>query len=101
MQDLDKTTRFHYTTSQSSEIIVTIFDAKQQPHNIALTNKTKVALAFGRADDNDIVLESHLVSRHHGRFVFVDGKWYIEDLGSTNGLIYNNANIKRREIVFN
>ena len=30
--------------------------------------------------------------------MFVDGKWYIEDLGSTNGLIYNNANIKRREI---
>lgn len=98
MHDLDKTTRFHNTVSQSGEISVTFFDANRQPYIVSLANKGKTVLTFGRADDNDIVLESHLVSRHHGRFVFVDGKWYIEDLGSTNGLIYNNANIKRREI---
>ena len=55
-------------------------------------------LTFGRAEDNDIVLSSKLVSRHHGRLVLQLGKWYIEDLGSTNGLIFNNANIRRKEL---
>lgn len=98
LENLDKTTRFHTTVSQASGINVTVFDADRQPYIVSLVDKGKTALTFGRAEDNDIVLDSHLVSRKHGRFAFADGKWYIEDLGSTNGLIYNNSSIQKREI---
>ena len=98
MQDLDKTTRFHSAVSQSGGINVTIFDADLKPCIVTLAETGRTSLTFGRSEDNDIVLASHLVSRRHGRFFYANGKWYIEDLGSTNGLIYNNASIQRREI---
>lgn len=98
MQDLDRTIRFHSTISQTSGMSVTIFDADKKPYVVSLSDSGKSSLTFGRAEDNDIVMSSHLVSRHHGRFTFSGGKWYIEDLKSTNGLIYNNEAISKREI---
>ena len=45
-------------------------------------------LTFGSADGNDLVLQGRSVSRQHGRFFCDrDGKWRIEDLGSTNGTL--------------
>lgn len=99
MQDLNQTMRFHQTASRSGKITMTVFDAQRQPYNVALASSEKTVLTFGRATDNDIVFESPLVSRHHGRFVCENDKWFIEDLDSTNGLIYNNTNIRRREII--
>ncbi len=80
------------------DLQVTIFDAFSQPVNVKLANYRKDAVTFGRAEDNDIVLTSRLVSRYHGRFVQQNGRWYIEDLGSTNGLLFNHANIRRKEL---
>ncbi len=96
--ELDKTIRFQNLAAQTSAYNVTVFDATLQPYVIQLSATGKNVITFGRADDNDIVLSSHLVSRHHGRITFVDGKWFVEDMNSTNGLIYNNANITRKEI---
>ena len=78
MQDLDKTIRFHSTISQMSGMSVTIFDADKKPYVVSLSDAGKSSLTFGRAEDNDIVMSSHLVSRHHGRFTFSGGKWYID-----------------------
>ena len=77
---------------------VTIFDAFNQPVIADLNSYGKDAVTFGRAEDNDLVLSSKLVSRYHGRFVRMDGKWYIEDLGSTNGLLFNFTNIRKKEL---
>lgn len=96
--ELDKTVRFQAGPAQRGSYSVTIFDATREPYTVRLAATGKAVLNFGRADDNDVVLTSHLVSRHHGRIVLIGGKWYMEDLGSTNGLIYNNANIQRKEI---
>ncbi len=85
------------STGLPAGLQVTVFDAAAKPKTIRLS-QAKPVLTFGRADDNDIVLTSKLVSRHHGRLVCQYGKWYIEDLGSTNGLIFNNANIRRKEL---
>lgn len=95
--DLDKTVRFRNVSIQTGQYSVTIFDATCQPYTVQLADD-KTMISFGRAEDNDLVLTSHLVSRHHGRFVQDSGKWYMEDLGSTNGMIYNNTNIRRKEI---
>lgn len=81
-----------------ADLQVTIFDAFSQPINVSLAAYRKDVVTFGRSEDNDLVLTSRLVSRNHGRFVKQNGKWYMEDLGSTNGLLFNHANIRRKEL---
>ncbi len=54
---------------------------------------------LGRYPTNDIVIPDPYVSRRHARIFFKDGEWYIEDLGSTNGTLVNNEDIKGKEPV--
>jgi len=104
MQDFDKTTFFAQATEQTSSSLVTIFDGSETPRTVDLGNYGKSVVTFGRDPKNDIVLSSRLVSTDHGRFVFRDGVWSMEDkaaylrVGSTNGLIFNNASIISRVI---
>ena len=42
-------------------------------------------LTIGRHAGCDVVLANLAVSRHHARLVFRDGRWILQDLGSTNG----------------
>jgi hypothetical protein len=46
-------------------------------------------LTIGRDKDNDLVLDSNQISRHHARLVLVAEGWVIEDLGSANGTYVN------------
>ncbi len=48
---------------------------------------------IGRSQSADIVLPSDNVSRRHARLYTVDGKCYIEDLGSANGVFVNGRRI--------
>lgn len=104
MQDFDKTTRFTGIINPTASSLVTIFDGASAPHTIRLGEFGKNFIYFGRDPKNDLVLTSHLVSGEHGRFVYKDGSWTMEDRaaykgnGSTNGLIYNNASIISRTI---
>ena len=47
------------------------------------------ATTIGRSLDNDLVLESTDVSRHHARIEYRDGGYQLVDLGSTNGTKLN------------
>lgn len=84
--------------------LVTIFDGYATPRTLSLNSFGKNVVLFGRDPQNDIVLQSNLVSGLHGRFICKDGNWVMEDKaaytpnGSTNGLIYNNASIISRVI---
>ena len=49
----------------------------------------KPVTTVGRALDNDVVLDSGEVSRHHARFEYVDEQMRVVDLGSTNGTRVN------------
>ena len=104
MQDYNKTTRFTGGANQTASSLVTIFDGNIAPRTIRLSEFGKNFIYFGRDSKNDIVLTSHLVSSKHGRFVYKNGVWVMEDKaayednGSTNGLIYNNASIISRTI---
>lgn len=98
MIDYEKTQRFVDEKVHAQGQVVTIFDANRPPQVVSLTGTGKSVITFGRDTDNDIVLSSPLVSRKHGRFVFENGAWTILDVGSTNGLIYNNANVSKKEI---
>lgn len=104
MQDFDKTTFFAQTVEQTASSLVTIFDGSETPRTINLSEYDKNFIYFGRDPKNDIVLSSRLVSAEHGRFVYKNNSWIMEDKlvykesGSTNGLIYNNAAITSRVI---
>lgn len=99
MQDFDRTVCYSGSPAKSGSSIVTIFDGISQPYTIQLNAYGKECLYFGRNPNNDIVLSSHIVSSEHGRFIFRNGGWYMEDKaaykssGSTNGLLYNNSSI--------
>lgn len=103
-QDLNGTVHYKEPKNQMGSSIVTIFDGNEVPGTIDLKSFNKHIVYFGRDPKNDIVLTSQLVSAEHGRFVNKGGTWYIEDKaaykdsGSTNGLIYNNANIVSHSI---
>lgn len=45
--------------------------------------------ALGRLPSNDVILHGDLVSRHHARILFFDGRASIQDLGSHNGTWVN------------
>jgi pSer/pThr/pTyr-binding forkhead associated (FHA) protein/ABC-type multidrug transport system ATPase subunit len=48
------------------------------------------SMTIGRADDNDIVISSGIVSRHHARLEFEAGEWYLVVLsGTTNVMLVN------------
>ena len=49
---------------------------------------------LGRFPTNDIVIPDPYVSRRHARIFYREGKWFIEDLGSTNGTIVDNEDIR-------
>lgn len=103
--DLDRTVRIRRDAGQKmpgNDIAVTIFDGERAPYTIELNRFGKAQISFGRAEGNDIVMSSRLVSHQHGRFVSRNGQWVIEDKGayaqsaSTNGLIYNDRNVMSR-----
>lgn len=116
MEDLNKTISGAYNPRSYSmnagqhiqgapkELSVTIFDGLEQPKIVQLNSSVKTDYYFGRSQDNDIVLNSAIVSGYHGRFRYENGHWVIQDKlaysekGSTNGLIYNNAYISAKEL---
>lgn len=53
---------------------------------------------IGRHYDNAIVLLDDAISRYHARIDFQDGRFFIQDLSSSNGVLVNDARVKRREL---
>lgn len=46
---------------------------------------------FGRNSRNSIVLHDSYVSSEHALLAWRDGQWWLEDLGSRNGTVLNDA----------
>ena len=55
---------------------------------------TSAMAELGRAEDNDVVLAESGVSRHHARLVYKAGRYFAEDIGSTNGTRVNGRRIE-------
>ncbi len=53
-------------------------------------------LRIGRAEDNDLVLEDMLVSRHHAIIEMTPGGYLVRDLHSTNGTAVNGRQVMER-----
>lgn len=67
------------------------------PARAALSVGERIALygvtSIGREPDNDFVVDEDTVSGRHARVVPRNGRWWIEDLGSTNGTWVNNHQV--------
>ncbi len=50
-------------------------------------------LTIGRGPGNGIPLVDEYVSTRHARLLLHEGRWYVEDLGSTNGTYVGGARI--------
>lgn len=80
--------------AQGTAAKVTIFDGGADPYHVDLYSFGKTVVTFGRGSDNDIVLKSGLVSRHHGYFQLSQNGCLVVDgdtngKPSTNGIILN------------
>lgn len=58
----------------------------------------RAQLTIGRKPDNDLVIDNPAVSGHHARIVQEHGKFFVEDLGSTNGTFVNDAKILKHQL---
>ncbi len=60
---------------------------------------TKSLTIIGRVREvADIVIADDKASRHHAAITFENGRFFLEDLDSTNGTYVNGARIKRMEL---
>jgi hypothetical protein len=48
---------------------------------------------IGRAPDCDVMLEDEFVSNYHAKIYLLGGRFYVEDMGSTNGTFVNGRRI--------
>ena len=54
---------------------------------------TDATITIGRAPDSTLVLTDDYASTHHARLMPRDGRWVLEDLGSTNGTFVDRAKV--------
>lgn len=69
-------------------------------HGIAL-ELDRPEMVVGRHSDCDLQLPLADVSRRHCRFVCRDGKWFVEDGQSLNGVFVNNLKVRQKELHLN
>ena len=58
----------------------------------------KEELIVGRSDICDVILRFSNISGKHCRLVLSYGYWYVQDLGSTNGIRVNGVKVKDRRL---
>ena len=56
-------------------------------------------ITVGRASNNDIRLDGLQISNHHARITSLEGKVFIEDVGSTNGVYLNGTRINHKALI--
>jgi DNA-binding NtrC family response regulator len=60
----------------------------------------RAGLTVGKAPGNDVVLSDPFVSSRHLRIEPRGGRWYLADLGSTNGTLLGGSRVERAELPF-
>ena len=83
----------NYGNGNSAQFVVNVFDGTGQPYTVDLRSFQKQVVTFGRERDNDIVLNSGFVSRHHGYFRLEGNSCTINDQNSSNGTYLNGGRI--------
>jgi len=53
---------------------------------------------IGRSNECDIVVENKSVSKLHAELAFVEGDWFVKDLGSSNGVLVNGERVEEARL---
>lgn len=56
-------------------------------------------ITMGRANDIEVSLEDDYASGHHARLFPQGSRWFLEDLGSTNGTFVNDNRLTRATVL--
>jgi pSer/pThr/pTyr-binding forkhead associated (FHA) protein len=56
---------------------------------------------IGREDVNQVAIPNEAISKKHAKLTFADGKFYIEDLSSSNGTFLNGTRVHVRTALRN
>jgi pSer/pThr/pTyr-binding forkhead associated (FHA) protein len=56
---------------------------------------------IGREDVNQVTIPNEAISKKHAKLTFADGKFYIEDLSSSNGTFLNGTRVHVRTALRN
>lgn len=56
---------------------------------------------IGREDLNQVIIQNEAISKKHAKLTFADGKFYIEDLSSSNGTFLNGTRVHIRTALRN
>lgn len=100
--ELGATRGYKASSVRRSGRYITVFEGEKEPVLLDLDAIRKDEVIIGRVNSEyvpDIMMTSGIVSRRHGRFVLRNGRWLLEDLGSTNGISYCDERISSREIM--
>ncbi len=73
----------------------TVLSGDRQGERIDINKRE---LSFGRAPDNDVVLDDSSVSSRHCMLFCRESKYTLRDLGSTNGTSVNEFNIRETRL---
>ncbi|RME04268.1 MAG: FHA domain-containing protein [Planctomycetota bacterium] len=68
---------------------ITVYKDNQPIEEIPLTTEANAQYRFGRSLENEIIVQDQKASRHHCLLLKREGKYFIKDLGSTNGTFLN------------
>lgn len=71
---------------------LTVFEGERPPQTCYL-DEGRNFFTLCRSEDNDLVLTSKAVSRHHARLCRQGSSWILEDTGSRNGIYKNGRRI--------
>ncbi|WP_372998032.1 FHA domain-containing protein [Lutispora sp.] len=71
--------------------VLAVYVKNELVSTVGLEEFDKEHITFGRSRENDIIIVSPIVSAKHGVFEKKDGKYFVKDLNSTNGIIVNGS----------
>lgn len=72
-----------------------LLDTPQGAHTIPLES---TLLTVGRGLNNDVILEDTRVSRHHAELRYKTRRFWVSDLGSTNGTFVNGERVTEQAL---
>lgn len=91
-------TQFHHCGNCGAPLFLAALKEVGEKEEAATYYIFAEGATLGRHYENTIVLLDPSVSRSHARLEFSAGRFFIQDLGSSNGVLVNDSKVERREL---